>query len=133
MQVAQILEDYNFKNLVNESSNRNNESDKKIRSFYSNSKYRNIFYKENKKLKKSLNNKYWVAIQLEKLDDDILSLFDVIVTRIINDDKKEIYKINKRNNLSVQQLALLCDENNLEYGYKYLEKYDCILINKECI
>ena len=133
MQVAQILEDYNFKNLVNESSNRNNESDKKIRSFYSNSKYRNIFYKENKKLKKSLNNKYWVAIQLEKLDDDILSLFDVIVTRIINDDKKEIYKINKRNNLSIQQLALLCDENNLEYGYKYLEKYDCILINKECI
>lgn len=133
MQVAQMLEDYNFKNLVNESSNRNNESDKKIRSFYSNSKYRNIFYKENKKLKKSLNNKYWVAIQLEKLDDDILSLFDVIVTRIINDDKKEIYKINKRNNLSVQQLALLCDENNLEYGYKYLEKYDCILINKECI
>lgn len=133
MQVAQILEDYNFKNLVNENLNRNNESDKKIRSFYSNSKYRNIFYKENKKLKKSLNNKYWVAIQLEKLDDDILSLFDVIVTRIINDDKKEIYKINKRNNLSIQQLALLCDENNLEYGYKYLEKYDCILINKECI
>lgn len=133
MQVAQILEDYNFKNLVNESSNRNNESDKKIRSFYSNSKYRDIFYRENKKLKKSLNNKYWVAIQLEKLDDNILSMFDVIITRIINDDKKEVYKINKRNNLSIQQLALLCDENNLEYGYKYLEKYDCILINKECI
>lgn len=133
MQVAQILEDYNFKNLVNESSNRNNESDKKIRSFYSNSKYRDIFSRENKKIKKTLNHKYWVAIQLEKLDDNILSLFDVIVTRIINDDKKEVYKINKRNNLSVQQLALLCDENNLEYGYKYLEKYDCILINKECI
>lgn len=133
MQVAQILEDYNFKNLVNESSNRNNESDKKIRSFYSNSKYRDIFYRENKKLKKSLNNKYWVAIQLEKLDDNILSMFDVIITRIINDDKKEVYKINKRNNLSIQQLALLCDENNLEYGYKYLEKYDCILINKEYI
>lgn len=133
MQVAQMLEDYNFKNLVNESSNRNNESDKKIRSFYSNSKYKDIFYRENKKLKKYLNNKYWVAIQLEKLDDNILSMFDVIITRIINDDKKEIYKINKRNNLSIQQLALLCDENNLEYGYKYLEKYDCILINKECI
>ena len=133
MQVAQILEDYNFKNLVNESSNRNNESDKKIRSFYSNSKYRDIFSRENKKIKKTLNHKYWVAIQLEKLDDNILSLFDVIVTRIINDDKKEVYKINKRNNLSIQQLALLCDENNLEYGYKYLEKYDCILINKECI
>lgn len=133
MQVAQMLEDYNFKNLVNESLNTNNESDKKIRSFYSNSKYRDIFYRENKKLKKSLNNKYWVAIQLEKLDDNILSMFDVIITRIINDDKKEVYKINKRNNLSIQQLALLCDENNLEYGYKYLEKYDCILINKECI
>lgn len=133
MQVAQVLEDFNFKNIINANSNENNKSEKRIRSFYSNSKYRDIFLRDNKEIRKSLNHKYWVAIQLEKLDDDILSLFDVIVTRIINDEKKEVYKINKRNDLSILQLALLCDENNLEYGYKYIEEYDCIMINKKCI
>ena len=67
---------------------------------------------------------------MEKLDEEILSLFDVVITRIINDETKEVYKIEKSKDLTIQQLALLCDENNLEYGYKYIEKYNCIMLNK---
>ena len=67
---------------------------------------------------------------MEKLDEEILSLFDVVITRIINDETKEVYKIEKNKDLTITQLALLCDENNLEYGYKYIEKYNCIMLNK---
>ena len=128
MQTVQILDDYKFKNIIN--CNSNNKCEKKIRTQYSNSKYRDIFFRENNKLKRALNHKYWVAIQLEKLDEEILSLFDVVITRIINDETKEVYKIEKSKDLTIQQLALLCDENNLEYGYKYIEKYNCIMLNK---
>lgn len=129
MQTAQILDDYKFKNIINCNSN-DSKCEKKIRTQYSNSKYRDIFFRENNKLKRKLNHKYWVAIQLEKLDEEILSLFDVVITRIINDETKEVYKIEKNKDLTIQQLALLCDENNLEYGYKYIEKYNCIMLNK---
>ena len=107
MQTAQILNDYKFKNIIN--CNSNSKCEKKIRTLYSNSKYRDIFFRENNKLKRALNHKYWVAIQLET---------------------KEVYKIEKSKDLTIQQLALLCDENNLEYGYKYIEKYNCIMLNK---
>ena len=70
MQTAQILNDYKFKNIIN--CNSNSKCEKKIRTQYSNSKYRDIFFRENNKLKRALNHKYWVAIQLEKLDEENL-------------------------------------------------------------
>lgn len=131
MQAVQKIQNIDLQNLVN-LSNSNNDSmmRKKIRTFYSGSKYKYIFEKENKKIKAYLNRKYWVVIQLEKLDENLLDLFDVIITQVVNNDVKEIYQINKSNNMTLNQLALLCDENNLKYGFSYIKEGNYIVINK---
>lgn len=131
MQAVQKIQDLDLQDLVNlKSGNNDSATRKKIRTSYSSSKYKYIFEKENKKMKTYLNRKYWVAIQLEKLDDNLLHLFDVIITQVANDDEKEVYQVNKSNNMTVVQLALLCDENNLKYGFTFIKDGNYIVINK---
>ena len=82
MQTAQILNDYKFKNIIN--CNSNNKCEKKIRTQYSNSKYRDIFFRENNKLKRALNHKYWVAIQLEKLEIIMMEIMRLVLMENIH-------------------------------------------------
>lgn len=131
MQAVQKIQNINLQNFTNFSTNDYNVLNKKIRTSYDNSKYRDIFFKDNKEIKKYLNKKYWVVIQLEELDNNLLPLFDVIITQISSDSTKDIYQINKSNNMTLGELALLCDENNLRYGFSFVKKGNYIIINKQ--
>ena len=131
MQTVRQVQNINLQNWMDLKGDNNDKVvKKKIRTFYSSSKYKYKFSRENKEYKDYLNKKYWVAIQLEKLDDDLLRLFDVIITLVASNDEKEVYQVNKSNNMTVGQLALLCDENNLKYGYSFIKEGNYIVINK---
>ena len=131
MEAIKNIDDSNLDNLINiGSNNSDNVLRKKIRTFYNDSKYKNIFYRENKKIRNYLNHKYGVAICIEELDKSLYHIFDVIITEIASDNNTEIYQINKSNGLTITQLALLCDNNNLEFGYDYIKEKNYIVINK---
>lgn len=105
----------------------------KIRCSYNRHRYNHIFRNDNQVVKRYFKDKYSMIICLADLSEDFISQWDIVVKHVEETESYEIYEVCRNIlNLNTIQLALLIDDNLLEYGFRTVKEDEVlrIVINK---